>query len=194
MDWSTDLDLSAKKLMPKLGRRAGQSNTQDDFKSDDDLLDSPLSLSDKSSRTTGPVAPPRTRKTGWGDELKSGKMKITSNIIEQERSRAVEKDEPEDEIPVIPDLDEIQEDNVLTHSVNAPSVGVNRVAAYKELDTELLRSTALASLDDVNLSLLAEKLYPDKLVREPDDIWSWDLLFTQIASEINGETEKKTEL
>ncbi|XP_012252595.1 intraflagellar transport protein 43 homolog isoform X2 [Athalia rosae] len=204
MDWGMELEVTTKKLIPRLGRRAGHSSTQDDFKSDDDLLDSPMSpLSEQSARTMAgghqPVAPPRSRKTGWADELKSGgKSKSTINIIEQERFRGVDKDEPEDEIPVIPDLDEIQEDNFMSEVASSHLVCANRVEAYKELDTDLYKSTALSSLDDVNLSLLTEKLYPDKLVREPDEVWNWDLLFTQIASEINSEkdnnidTERKT--
>lgn len=61
-------------LMPRLGRRAGQGNLQEDTKSDDDPLESPISLSSgRSIPTQRPVAPPRLRKTGWGDELKSAK-------------------------------------------------------------------------------------------------------------------------
>lgn len=59
-------------LLPRLGRRSTQSTIQEEPKSDDDLLDSPVSLSSGKSAQP-PVAPPRTRKTGWGDELKSGK-------------------------------------------------------------------------------------------------------------------------
>lgn len=47
---------------------------QEENKSDDDPLESPISLSSgKSIPTQRPIAPPRSRKTGWGDELKSGK-------------------------------------------------------------------------------------------------------------------------
>ncbi|XP_046738376.1 intraflagellar transport protein 43 homolog isoform X1 [Diprion similis] len=202
MDWGMELEVTSKKLLPRLGRRAGHSsNLQEELKSDEEFLDSPISpSSDQSARTIAgghqPVAPPRSRKTGWADEFKSGgKMKSTINIIEQlflrERFRGVDKDEPEDEIPVIPDLDEIQEDNFLSEIANTHLVGVNRVETYKELDTDLYKSTALSSLDDVNLSLLTEKLYPDKLVREPDEVWNWDLLFTQIASEINSEKQSE---
>jgi len=61
-------------LIPRLGRRAGQNNLQEENKSDDDLLESPISLSSgKSLPMQRPVVPPRSRKTGWGDELKSGK-------------------------------------------------------------------------------------------------------------------------
>ncbi|XP_012152775.1 intraflagellar transport 43 isoform X5 [Megachile rotundata] len=188
MDWATELEITSKKLLPRLGRRSTQSNIQEESKLDDDLLESPLSLS--SGKSQPPVVPPRTRKTGWGDELKSAKTRGSSNIIEQERSRPTEKDELVDDIPIIPDLDEIQEDNALS-DINAPTINVNRVAAYKELDTDLVKNAAFTSLNGVNLSLLAEKLYNESLVKEPDEVWNWNLLFTQVASEVNSEMQKK---
>ncbi|XP_076655980.1 intraflagellar transport 43 isoform X3 [Halictus rubicundus] len=178
MDWAADLEITSKKLLPRLGRRSTQNVAQEDSKSDDDLLESPVSMSAGKS-TQPPVAPPRTRKTGWGDELKSGR----------ERSRGIEKD-PIDDIPIIPDLDEIQEDSALS-DINTPTVNVNRVTAYKELDTDLVKNAAFTSLNGVNLSLLAEKLYNENLTKEPDEVWNWNLLFTQVASEINSEAQKK---
>ncbi|XP_060821502.1 intraflagellar transport protein 43 homolog isoform X2 [Bombus pascuorum] len=189
MDWAADLEITSKKLLPRLGRRSTQNIVQDDSKLDDDLLESPVSSSSVKSAQP-PVAPPRTRKTGWGDELKSGKIRGSSSIIEQERFRGTEKDDVIDDIPVIPDLDEIQEDNALSDLVNTPTVNVNRVAAYKELDTDLVKNAAFMSLNGVNLSLLAEKLYNENLTKEPDEVWNWNLLFTQVASEVNSESRK----
>ncbi|XP_011866290.1 PREDICTED: intraflagellar transport protein 43 homolog B [Vollenhovia emeryi] len=194
MDWTTDLEITSKKLLPRLGRRAGQSNLTEENKSDDDPLESPISLSSgKSVSMQRPVAPPRLRKTGWGDELKSGKSRAAPSFIEQERFRAVEKEQQEDDIPVIPDLDEIQEDNISSEIASAPIVNANRVTAYAELDTDLVKDAAYTSLDGVSLSLLADKLYNENLVKEPDEVWNWNLLFTQISSEINSETQKKIE-
>lgn len=186
MDWATDLEITSKKLLPRLGRRSTQNIVQEP-KPDDDLLESPVSTS--SGKSQPPVAPPRTRKTGWGDELKSGKTRATSSFIEQERSRGTERDDVIDDIPVIPDLDEIQEDSALS-DINTPSVNVNRVTAYKELDTDLVKNAAFTSLNGVNLSLLAEKLYHENLTKEPDEVWNWNLLFTQVSSEVNSEAQK----
>ncbi|XP_011699100.1 PREDICTED: intraflagellar transport protein 43 homolog A [Wasmannia auropunctata] len=192
MDWATDLEITSKKLLPRLGRRAGQNILLEESKSDDDPLESPVSLSSaKSASMQRPIAPPRSRKTGWGDELKSAKSRTTSNIIEQERFRVIEKEEQEDDIPVIPDLDEIQEDNISSDIASAPAVNANRVTAYEELDTDLVKNAAYTSLDGISLSLLADKLYNENLVKEPDEVWNWNLLFTQISSEINSETQKK---
>jgi len=76
-------------LIPRLGRRAGQSNLQEENKSpDDDPLESPISLSSgKSVSMQRPVAPPRLRKTGWGDELKSGKYVNLDYLQERDREK-----------------------------------------------------------------------------------------------------------
>ncbi|XP_020295968.1 intraflagellar transport protein 43 homolog [Pseudomyrmex gracilis] len=187
MDWNNDLEITSKKLIPRLGRRTGQI-LSDENKSDDDVLESPISLLPGKS-TQRPIAPPRSRKTGWGDELKSGKSKLASNI-EQERLRMTDKEEQEDDIPVIPDLDEIQEDNISSEIASAPTISTNRVTAYEELDTDLVKNAALTSLDGVSLSLLADKLYNENVVKELDEVWNWNLLFTQISSEINNEMQK----
>lgn len=73
------------------------------------------------------------------------------------------------------------------------SVNANRVTAYEELDTDLVKNAAFTSFDGVSLSLLADKLYNENLVKEPDEVWNWNLLFTQISSEINSEAQKKIE-
>ncbi|XP_070166080.1 intraflagellar transport protein 43 homolog B [Polyergus mexicanus] len=191
MDWATDLEITSKKLIPRLGRRAGQNNLQEENRSDDDPLESPISLSsEKSVPTQRPIVPPRSRKTGWSDELKSGKSKMMLNIVEQERFRAVEKEE-QDDIPVIPDLDEIQEDNISSEIASAPTINANRMTAYEELDTDLVKNAAFTSLDGISLSLLADKLYNENLAKEPDEVWNWNLLFTQISSEINSEAQEK---
>ncbi|KAK1116787.1 hypothetical protein K0M31_018068 [Melipona bicolor] len=200
MDWAADLEITSKKLLPRLGRRSTQSVVQEEPKLDDDLLESPISSSSVKSAQP-PVAPPRTRKTGWGDELKSGNeyneielknraFVVADRLFLRERFRGTEKDDVIDDIPVIPDLDEIQEDNTLSN-INTPMVNVNRVTAYKELDTDLVKNAAFTSLNGVNLSLLAEKLYNENLTKEPDEVWNWNFLFTQVASEVNSETQKK---
>lgn len=58
------------------------------------------------------------------------------------------------------------------------SVAVNRVATFKELDTDLLRHAAFSTLDDIDLRLLTSCLAPESEVREvsvylPSYPWIW---------------------
>ncbi|XP_066590716.1 intraflagellar transport protein 43 homolog B isoform X2 [Prorops nasuta] len=195
MDWANDLEITSKKLIPRLGRRAAQNNIQEESKSDDDLLDSPVSVSSGKLNViqNPPVVPPRARKTGWGDELKSGRIRAASSAIEQDRFRTTDKQEYDNDITVIPDLDEIQEDNLSVDISNAPALSANRVTAYKEVDTDLVKNAAFASLEGLSLSLLTEKLYPESLIKEPDEVWNWNILFTQVSSDINSETQKRVD-
>ncbi|XP_033229937.1 intraflagellar transport protein 43 homolog isoform X3 [Belonocnema kinseyi] len=67
--------------------------------------------------------------------------------------------------------------------------GVNRVAAYKELDTELVKNVKFATVDGVNLAIFTKRLYSEKSVKEADEVWTWESLFTQVASELNSENQ-----
>lgn len=67
--------------------------------------------------------------------------------------------------------------------------GVNRVAAYKELDTELVKNVKFATMDGVNLTMFTKRLFSEKSVKEADEVWTWESLFTQVASELNSENE-----
>ncbi|XP_011309704.1 intraflagellar transport protein 43 homolog A isoform X2 [Fopius arisanus] len=194
MEWGNELEpVTKKQLIPRLGRRAGHNVNQDEGRFDDDILESPGT--GVSSGTSGktiqvPVAPPRTRKTGWSDELKSAKGR-SAHIAEQSKTRKSNGEESIDDIPIIPDAEEFHEEN-LTEAPAIPSGG-NRVAAYQELDTDLLKNASFAFLDDVNLSLLTERMYPEKSVQEPDEVWNWESMFIQVSSELNSEAQKKNE-
>nr|CAD7198064.1 unnamed protein product [Timema douglasi] len=150
------------------------------------------------SKSPTPVAPPRTRRTGgWADETtKSGKRRSAMNAMDQERFQTQDdkRDDSEDDIPVIPDLDDLQDDQLDSQVAVAPSVAVNRVATYKELDSDLLKHSAFATLDDINLQLLTKRLNLEADVKEPDEVWTWDLLFTEVSSELRKEWEAKSEI
>nr|CAD7571062.1 unnamed protein product [Timema californicum] len=200
------------------------------------------------------------------------------NAMDQERFQTQDdkRDDSEDDIPVIPDLDDLQDDQLDSQVAVAPSVAVNRVATYKELDSDLLKHSAFATLDDINLQLLTKRLNLEADVKEisvskgiqslsqrattsrhkantrikletlqfhhssispadetpasstsntdpdwnssetssiscmapasshpgagtialysPDEVWTWDLLFTEVSSELRKEWEAKSEI
>ncbi|CAD6234576.1 GSCOCG00001994001-RA-CDS [Cotesia congregata] len=198
MDWSNDHETNTKKqFIPRLGRRAGHNAIPEEPKFDKDTDSPVLAIPSATSVRTAPVAPPRTRKTGWSDESKSNKYTITTKVtvifiiifnLVNFFKLIIEKIFFKD-IPVIPDIEEIQDESISNIS-NAPSVGINRVTAYKELDSDLLKNATFALLDNVNLSILTEKLYPEKLIKETDDVWNWEYLFAQVSSELNNEEQK----
>ncbi|XP_017770674.1 PREDICTED: intraflagellar transport protein 43 homolog [Nicrophorus vespilloides] len=163
MNWDDDIDFMAnKKSAAKQGRRAG-------VESED---------SQKSTRL-----PLKAGK--WADEGNKSGRKNSTNLIEQERfqdNRAIDSDN--DDIPIIPDIDEFQDDIGSLQEVKQPMVLVNK-ATYKELDKELVSLQSgenIANLGNINLSFLTNKLYPEKDVKEVDELWSMDALFEHLIN------------
>ena len=55
------------------------------------------------------------------------------------------------EDPVIPDLDDVEQEDFALTVADAPSVAVNRVATYTELDNDLFKHAAFATLEEIDL-------------------------------------------
>ncbi|XP_014278815.1 intraflagellar transport protein 43 homolog A isoform X3 [Halyomorpha halys] len=145
-----------------------------------------------------PSAPPRARKTGvWSDEnVKSAKSKKSgiAGFFEQERfqsaaSRGVKKQDSEDDIPVIPDVEDLQDDDQLGDIADAPVVSTN-VPSLSELNADLKKQSLFKYYDNINMGLLSKHLFKESEIREEDNLWSWDLLFTEVSSELRSEWEK----
>merc|ERR1719318_1705243 len=91
-----------------------------------------------------PDAPPRPsrRVGGWGDDTqKQGRRRAGAvEEIEDERLRphSDRESDSDNDIPVIPDLEDNQEEEITSTIAVAPNVAVNRVATYRELDNDLL--------------------------------------------------------
>ncbi|XP_048579177.1 intraflagellar transport protein 43 homolog A isoform X2 [Nematostella vectensis] len=193
-------DFPAKREI-RQGRRAGnlaaQSNNNNE--GDDDLLDGDFGETSAPPPDDMPPRPSR-RQGGWADDTPKEKKKGGGGDVEafddDERLR-VENDKPKDEdndILVIPDLEEVQEEDMATQIAAPPSVQVNRVATYKELDSYYQKHSALFSLDgDIDLKLLSNVLSPESEVFEEDKAWDWNRLFTEIASELQTEWDKADE-
>ncbi|EPQ03928.1 Intraflagellar transport protein 43 like protein [Myotis brandtii] len=92
---------------------------------------------------------------------------------------------PLDDIPVIPDLEEVQEEDFVLQVAAPPSVQVNRVMTYRDLDNDLMKCAAFQTLDGtIDLKLLTKVLAPEQEVREDDVGWDWDRLYTEVSSEL----------
>ncbi|XP_047013745.1 intraflagellar transport protein 43 homolog isoform X2 [Ictalurus punctatus] len=94
-------------------------------------------------------------------------------------------------IPVIPDLDEVQEEDLTMQVAAPPSIQVNRVMTYRDLDNDLMKYSAFQTLDgEIDLKLLTKVLAPEQEVREEDVGWDWDHLFTEVSSELQTEWDQ----
>lgn len=92
-----------------------------------------------------------------------------------------------DDIPMLPDADELQESLLYNESPNLPSV-----TTYKQLGSDIFPNSksSLGNLDEIDISILTECLENEEYIEEPDEPWIWDQLFAKLSVKIN--TEAKT--
>ncbi|XP_014446565.1 intraflagellar transport protein 43 homolog isoform X2 [Tupaia chinensis] len=146
-------------------------------------------------RTSAPPPKPPRRQGGWADDsMKNSKLgKKASEEIEDHRLRQQSLDGSDDggDIPVIPDLEEVQEEDFVLQVAAPPSIQVNRVMTYRDLDNDLMKYSAFQTLDgEIDLKLLTKVLAPEHEVREDDVSWDWDLLYTEVSSELLTEWDQ----
>ncbi|KAJ1567400.1 Intraflagellar transport protein 43 [Cladochytrium tenue] len=93
-------------------------------------------------------------------------------------------------IVIIPDLEDAEDDELVTSLAAAPSVKVNKVRAFRDLDADLASSTGIlseGSTGGIDLSrLCALALYPPDQVFEDDRPWDFDVILTELASDLDA--------
>ncbi|XP_053696686.1 intraflagellar transport protein 43 homolog A [Sabethes cyaneus] len=150
--------------------------------------------------TAGGTPTKQVKTDSWMDDVMrtnngSGKSgKIFSNLLEMERfgNASLSLDastvdyNPVDDIPMLPDADELQESLLYNESPNLPSV-----TTYKQLSSDLFPQgkSSLGSLDEIDISILTEGLESEKDIEEPDEPWHWDKLFAHLSVQISAEAK-----
>lgn len=135
----------------KQGRRAAVDGEEDN----DDFSGSPLKnrpktgdilLLEEGPRRPRASAPARRSGQGWGEETRAR----TARSIRPMTAASVRNEESDDE-PMIPDLEEVEQEDFALKVADAPNMAVNRVATYKELDNDLFKHAAFATLEEIDL-------------------------------------------
>ncbi|XP_028993851.1 intraflagellar transport protein 43 homolog [Betta splendens] len=140
----------------------------------------------------GPPSKPARRQGGWAEEssgsgsTKSSRRPAAEDLEDRRlRPQTPQGSDDEGDIPVIPDLEEVQEEDLTMQVAAPPSVKVNRVMTYRDLDNDLKYYSAFQTLDgEIDLKLLTKVLAPEQEVKEDDVSWDWDRLFTEVSSEL----------
>ncbi|XP_029350379.1 intraflagellar transport protein 43 homolog [Echeneis naucrates] len=196
-------DAGTVKNVAKSGRRARLTADQSSFEDSCYVRKSsmPAAMGDQP-----PPKPPR-RQGGWAEEssgsgsAKSSRRPVAEDLEDRRlRPQTPQGSDDEGDIPVIPDLEEVQEEDLTMQIAAPPSVQVNRVMTYRDLDNDLKYYSAFQTLDgEIDLKLLTKVLAPEQEVKEDDVSWDWDHLFTEVSSELlmewdQGESEEQTAL
>ena len=189
-----------RKSAPRRGRRATEDQSQHEAfgESSKIVLDGSLRarrlsgelVLDDDHAQARPPPPTHGRRTGgWADETSRSKTAKSVRILAgppEDIGRIGGGSSEEDE-PVIPDLDDVQDEDMALQVAEAPAVSVNRVATYRELDNDLLKHVAFATMEDIDLRLLTRCLAPESSLKEPDVTWHWDQVFAQVSGELRRE-------
>ncbi|KAM3594191.1 uncharacterized protein V6R79_003735 [Siganus canaliculatus] len=199
-------ETGAVKNVAKSGRRARLAAEQSSFEESRFTRKS----SSSASAGEGPTSkPPLTfrRQGGWAEEssgsgsAKSSRRPAAEDLEDRRlRPQTPQGSDDEGDIPVIPDLEEVQEEDLTMQVAAPPSIQVNRVMTYRDLDNDLKYYSAFQTLDgEIDLKLLTKVLAPEQEVREDDVSWDWDHLFTEVSSELlmewdQGESEEQAAL
>ncbi|XP_054944614.1 intraflagellar transport protein 43 homolog isoform X6 [Physeter macrocephalus] len=134
----------------KMGRRAQQESAQ---------AENHLTGKNSSSTLSAEAPPPKPprRQGGWADDsMKASKSgRRASEEIEDHRLRQQSLDGSDDggDIPVIPDLEEVQEEDFVLQVAAPPSIQVNRVMTYRDLDNDLMKYAAFQTLRSLSEGL-----------------------------------------
>nr|XP_032657834.1 intraflagellar transport protein 43 homolog isoform X3 [Chelonoidis abingdonii] len=167
--------------MAKMGRRARAR--QDSFPEENRLSRKNSSATstgeDEDTEEKGPPPKPPRRQGGWADDpvmapSKSGRK--TAEEVEDHRLRqhSLEGSDDGGDIPVIPDLEEVQEEDLAMQVAAPPSIQVNRVLTFRDLDNDLMKYAAFQTLDgEIDLKLLTKVLAPEQEVREKRSSNQW---------------------
>ncbi|CAH1792560.1 unnamed protein product [Owenia fusiformis] len=188
-----EFDQPKKKGSAKQGRRSRRPPVDDDVGvAEDDMIaeTTPTTSNSSKNRSDGPPKPQR-RTGGWGDD--SSKRRRGGDVEEDERLKPTaisDDDNSDNDIPVIPDLDDVQEEDMSNQVAQAPTMLVNRVSTFRELDNDLLKHAAFLTLDnEIDLKILAQCLSSEADVTEEDKPWDWDRLFTEVSYDLTTEWE-----
>jgi hypothetical protein len=96
-----------------------------------------------------------------------------------------DSDSDNEDIIVIPDLDEeggADADHKVAH---APRNITRRIPTLSELESETVSPIATAEIEGLDLSCLQSTLVPLELIRESDTVWTFESLLTEATDEIN---------
>uniref|UniRef100_A0A2K6A8W5 Intraflagellar transport 43 n=1 Tax=Mandrillus leucophaeus TaxID=9568 RepID=A0A2K6A8W5_MANLE len=188
LDLDEELRYSLATSRAKVGRRAQRESAQAE-----NHLNGKNSSLTLTGETSSPKLP-RCREGGWaGDFVKvsngtqTGKQQLDLNACYHKthhRDLGLASLEEAD-IPIIPDLEEVQEEDFVLQVAAPPSIQIKRVMTYRDLDNDLMKYSAIQTLDgEIDLKLLTKVLAPEHEVREDDVGWDWDHLFTEVSSEV----------
>lgn len=98
-----------------------------------------------------------------------------------------------DDIPELPDLEDIIDEAAFDDANDAQAIVANRVETYKELNTELLKYSEFSSAENIDLSKLMQCLQDESILTDHDVALTKEQLFSEVASLIYSRKDSADE-
>lgn len=114
-------------------------------------------------------------------------------ICYRDRFNSISRTFSDDDIPVIPDQDDVPNEKLLEEAQITEAVVADRVETYKELNSELLKYSSLATSQNIDLSILMKCLQNDSILNDKDEPSTMEQLFQEVASHIHSNQMKNDE-
>ncbi len=119
----------------------------------------------------------------WGDDSIENIQQLP-NLDQLAKANKQKFDNSDDVMPLIPDIDEVRDQELIQQTAQAPTLQVNQLISFQELDKNALKHSAFASLDGIDLTQLTNFCLTESQVKEEDITWNWDNLMSDITSKL----------
>jgi len=141
---------------------------------------------------TGLFRRPGSRSTKRADANASGgdangRLIIDDRELEQLQSTVVDIPSVTTGLAITPEIPQLEDSIAIDGVAHAPSIVVNRVATYHQLDSTLMKHAAFSTLEDIDLSLLTRYLCSEAESMDEAVAWTWDYLYASVCSEMREE-------
>ena len=169
-------------------RRGGENYTNDNIPSS------------SGSNALSNEATPKKKGGGWMDsapakgemspEIQNKHFDDEPTPLNQTQSRAKNKDkhfdDSDDEIIVIPDLDDEGGADADQRVAHAPRNITRRIPTLTELEKDAVAAMPTTIVDGLDLTVLQQTLVPMDFLKDDDKTWDFDQLLSEVTDEING--------
>jgi len=144
--------------------------------------------SKKSSGEKGESGGTNVAKPGRRRGVNSFAVEDIGETAEQKRRNQHFKDDDND-ILIIPDLEEDLEEDLTTQVASAPKNTARRVQSMRELDHDIKYTLPTNVQNGLDLSILTSCLSPQPLVQESDELWEFDSLLQFVSQELTADAD-----
>lgn len=91
----------------------------------------------------------------------------------------------EDNLSMIPDIEDLQNQDFIQQTAEAPFVEINNVVSIEELKNKTRKRPGLSILENNDFAILSEFCLPEEKTKEQDVPWTWDSLIGDIMHNVD---------